>query len=69
MTARHDATRCRWHAPRGGLERKARGCLGVAFGTTGTVASARRVLPMIHDADVQAAARHYLDQIARETSG
>jgi len=51
------------HAPADSIERLAYGCISVALSTTGTIASARRVLGLIQPADIQATAHHLLDQL------
>ncbi len=49
--------------PRGSLDRRAWGCIGVAFSTTGTLTAASKVLGMIGPADVASRARELFTQI------
>jgi hypothetical protein len=58
------AAAAREHAARetaASLGRRAWGCLAVALSTTGTVASARKVLDMVAQDDVRNTARNLLD--------
>jgi hypothetical protein len=51
-------------APRGSLECKAAGCAAVALSESRTVPAARKVLALLWQADIRAAALQLLDQLA-----
>ena len=53
-------------APNGSLERKAAGRGPVALGTTGTLASAKKVLGAVTSSAVRLSARVLLDELERE---
>jgi hypothetical protein len=52
--------------PAGSLGRRGWGVVAVACSTTGSIASARRVLEMVRDLEVRATARNLLDQLTKE---
>ncbi len=53
-------------APAGSLGRKAWACAAVALGTTGTIATARKVLALVRPAEVREATLAALGQLATE---
>lgn len=56
-------------APRGGLIRRAAGCLGVALGTTATPAAARKVIAKIGPEDIRHTAGELFGELLAEAAG
>jgi hypothetical protein len=56
-------------APRGGLTRRAAGCLGVALGTAATPAAARKVIAKIGPEDIREVAGDLLGELLAEAAG
>lgn len=55
-------------APAGSIERKAAGCAAVALAESGTIPAAAKILGLLWQPDVRAAAMDLLDQLAEGTT-